>query len=580
MKALIAALLATLAAPLLSDPVRAEPVEAPGQERPLRLAGTAGRSGQASTSSGRLETSSPVPPKPPRLIIAISVDQFSADLFAQYRNRWTGGFARLLNGVVFPSAYQSHAATETCPGHSTILTGMRPAHTGIIANQWIDQAAPREDKTVYCAEDERVAGSTHTSYTVSDRHLRVPTLGEWMKRANPAARVVSIAGKDRAAVMMGGHQVDELWWWDGKTYATYADHPTPPVVQRTRAAVAALLARSQAALPLPGWCKGQDRAIQAGTATVGQGRFERAAGDATAFRASPAADAAVLSLAAGLIQDMKLGRGPATDLVAIGASATDYVGHSYGTQGTEMCIQMDQLDQALGAFFDTLDGWGLDYEVMLTADHGAHDMTERQQQRAMAMESRLTPAASIADIGRAIGTALNLPGPILLSAESDVFIDRALPAAARARVQVEALRRFRALPQVAAALPRVEIAATPVPSGPPETWTLIERARASFDPERSGDILLLYRPRVTPIPEARPGYVETHGSPWDYDRRVPLLFWRKGMTGFEQPLSVETVDIMPTLAATIGLPVSGIDGRCLDLDPGPASTCPIASRTP
>ena len=68
--------------------------------------------------------------------------------------------------------------------------------------------------------------------------------------------------------------------------------------------------------------------------------------------------------------------------------------------------------------------------------------------------------------------------------------------------------------------------------------------------------------------------METHGSPWDYDRRVPILFWRKGMTGFEQPLSVETVDIVPTLAATIGLPVSGLDGRCLDLDPGAASTCP------
>ena len=84
---------------------------------------------------------------------------------------------------------------------------------------------------------------------------------------------------------------------------------------------------------------------------------------------------------------------------------------------------------------------------------------------------------------------------------------------------------------------------------------------------------MLLKPRVTTIEEPRPGYVETHGSPWDYDRRVPILFWRKGMTGFEQPLSVETVDIAPTLAATIGLPMTGVDGRCLDLDPGPADTC-------
>lgn len=57
---------------------------------------------------------------------------------------------------------------------------------------------------------------------------------------------------------------------------------------------------------------------------------------------------------------------------------------------------------------------------------------------------------------------------------------------------------------------------------------------------------------------------------------MPILFWRKGMTGFEQPLSVETVDIMPTLAAQIGVPIADPkpDGRCLDLDAGHDSSCP------
>jgi hypothetical protein len=42
----------------------------------------------------------------PRLLVAIPIDQFPADLFAEYRNRFTGGFARLLDGAVFPSGYQ------------------------------------------------------------------------------------------------------------------------------------------------------------------------------------------------------------------------------------------------------------------------------------------------------------------------------------------------------------------------------------------------------------------------------------------------------------------------------------------
>lgn len=516
----------------------------------------------------------------PKLIVAISVDQFAADLFQQYRNRFTHGFARLLNGAVFPSGYQSHAATETCPGHSTILTGMRPAHTGIIANNWVDQSLKLDDKILYCAEDETVPGSTHDNYTVTDHHLKVPTLGEMMKAADPRTRSVSVAGKDRAAVMMGGHKVDEIWWWRDqkndptKTFVSYAGRAEPPVVTRTKRAVAALIAQPQAALALPGWCKPLDRPTNFGAQTLGQGRFERKAGDTTAFKASPAADAAVFALAAGLIQDMKLGQGPATDIIDIGASATDYIGHATGTQGTEMCIQMDQLDQSLGGFFETLDSWGLDYEVVLTADHGGHDAVERQQARAMPMEAHVAPTADIKTVAAAIAADLKLTGPVLLAAEGDIYIDRALPPATRAKVLTEAAKRFAAMPQVAAAFPRAQIAATPMPVGPPETWTLIERARASFDATRSGDLLVLLKPRVTTVEKPAPGYVETHGSPWDYDRRVPILFWRKGMTPFEQPLSVETVDIAPTLAATIRLPVKGLDGRCLDLDPGPASTCP------
>ncbi len=558
-RSLIAALLATAA---LAGPVAAQTAS------PLPQSTAPAPAPQATTP--------PPPPFPaaaPKLIVAISVDQFSADLFAQYRNHYTGGLARLLTGAVFPSGYQSHAATETCPGHSTILTGYRPAHTGIIANNWIDQRVGRPDKTVYCSEDERVAGSSHESYTVSDMHLKVPTLGERMKAASPAARVVSVAGKDRAAVMMGGHKVDELWWWDGKTYVTYAGRTIPPVIQRTRDAVAALIARPQAALPLPGWCKPVDRSIAVGDQMLGQGRFVRAAGDTRAFRTSPAADAAVLAMAAGFVQDMKLGRGAATDLIAIGLSATDYIGHALGTQGAEMCIQMNELDQSLAGFFAVLDETGVDYEVMLTADHGAHDMTERQQQRAMPMEAHVAPEVLAPTVGAAIGHDLGITGPVLLGTEGDIYLSNTLTPAQRTRVLAEAIRRYTALPQVAAVLTGAQIAATPMPTSPPETWTLPERARASYDPQRSGDLLVLLKPRVTTIEKPSAGYVETHGSPWDYDRRVPILFWRKGMTGFEQPLSVETVDIMPTLAATIGLTVSGQDGRCLDLDPGPADSC-------
>jgi hypothetical protein len=519
------------------------------------------------------------PPERPRLIVAISVDQFSADLFAQYRQHFTGGLRRLSNGIVFPAGYQSHAATETCPGHSTILTGARPARTGIIANNWYDQGAGREDKYIYCSEDERVPGSTSERYTVSPWHLRVPALGDLMRRADPRARVVAVAGKDRAAIMMGGHDPNARWWWGGESFVSHAGAAEPASVRAINARVAEALARAREPMTLPDLCEARSRAIAVPgrETTVGAGRLAPAPGDRNAFRASPDFDAAILDLARAMRDDMRLGQGPQTDLLAIGLSATDYVGHSLGTNGSEMCIQLLALDRILGDFFQALDRAGIDYAVMLTADHGGIDLPERSQQQGGA-GARVDPALTARTMGETLGRRLRLQGRVLFGdgAFGDMYIDRALPPRTRARVLAEAVAAYRVHPQVAAVFTRAEIAATPSPSGPPDGWALIQRARASFDAERSGDFLVLLRPRVTPIATPGATYVATHGSPWDYDRRVPILFWRRGMTGFEQPLSAETVDIMPTLAALIGLPLApgSVDGRCLDLLTGPETSCP------
>ncbi|UZW53797.1 alkaline phosphatase family protein [Sphingobium sp. JS3065] len=521
------------------------------------------------------------PSTPPKLIVAISVDQFSADLFSEYRQYYTGGLRRLTEqGIVFPRGYQSHAATETCPGHSTILTGSRPSRTGIIANSWFDLGAARADKLVYCAEDETQPGTSSADYQASPVHLRVPTLGGRMKVANPATRVVSVAGKDRAAIMMGGATADQVWWLGGpKGYVSYKGVATPPLVAKVNEVMAQRLAEGNPGFELPPQCASKDFPVRAGALTVGTGRFAREAGDYKAFRVSPEQDAMTLAFAAVAIENMALGKQAQTDIISIGLSATDYIGHAYGTEGTESCIQVDRLDRELGAFFDRLDKDGLDYAVVLTADHGGHDLPERHRLNAMPMEQRVDKALTPKALSVTIAEKTGITGKTLIWGDGpagDLYFDRGLTAAQRARVETATLALLRAHPQVQTVFTRAEIAATPSPSGPPESWSLIQEARASFDPQRSGDLLLLLKPRVMSIPEAAVmGYVATHGSPWDSDRRVPILFWRKGLTHFEQPLGVETVDILPTLAALIKLPVpkDQIDGRCLDLIAGDGDSC-------
>lgn len=515
---------------------------------------------------------------PPQLVVAISVDQFSADLFNEYRATFTGGLKRLSSGVVFPRAYQSHAGTETCPGHSTILTGARPSRTGIIANSWIDQSVSRPDKTIYCVEDEREPGSSSKTYVASLLHLRTPTLGDRMKQADPEMRVVSVAGKDRAALLLGGGSADQLWWIGPEGFATLAGRRAPARVDEANAAFAAALATPRAGVPLQAQCEARDLAVDIGDGKVlGRGRFAREAGDFLGLRATPEYDAMVLNLAGLLTEDLGLGRRGHTDLLALGLSATDYIGHTFGNGGAESCLQLAALDQALGAFFDRLDGLGVDYVVMLTADHGGHDLPERHRQNAMPHEARIAADLYPAALSAALTHETGLAGPLVLAPEpvGDLYIASALTGGDRARVEALLIERLSAHPQILRVFKRDEIAATPLATSAPDDWTLIERVRASFDPERSGDLFVVAQPWVTQESDAGKRYIAMHGRPFDNDRRVPLMFWRQGLRGFEQPLAVETVDIAPTLAALVGLVVEPdeMDGRCLDLLAGPANSC-------
>jgi predicted AlkP superfamily pyrophosphatase or phosphodiesterase len=523
----------------------------------------------ATQSAGQAST------QPPKLLVVISVDQFSANLFDEYRPQFTDGFARLASGTVFRNGFQSHAATETCPGHSTILTGDHPSRTGIIGNTWIDQSISRSDKSVYCVEDETAPGSSSIAYKVSPKHLLVPTLGELMKSKWPGSRTVAVSGKDRAAVMMSGQRPDQRWYWTGKTFDTDLSAATiPQTVAKARVAIAAALAQPMPPLQPSPYCQGKERqvAIGGGGKPVGTGHFGRAAGDMNAFRASPEIDGDTLAIAAGLVDEMQLGKRTDPDLLAISLSATDYVGHTYGTEGEEMCLQLTELDRELGDFLEVLDSRGIDYAVTLTADHGGKDIPERERLAGVSDAARVDPALGAATMGKKLVAQLGLPGGPGLLGENygDIYLDARLRPSERTRLLKAAVAAYKAHPQVEAVFTARQIAATPVPTSPPETWSLLQRVRASYRAGRSGDFYVILKRDVTPIADTS-RYIATHGSVWDYDRRVPILFWRPGSTaGTTIEHTAETTDILPTLASMIGLPVQSgsIDGHCLKDVPG------------
>jgi len=521
------------------------------------------------------------PSGPPRLIVAISVDQYSADLFAQYRSTYRFGLARLQKGAVFPAGYQSHAATETCPGHSTLLTGVHPARNGIIANNWYEPAGPRGAKPVYCAEDDRDPASSAKNPVVSAYHLKVPTLGEYLKSASPASRNVAVSAKDRAVMMMGGNHIDAAYWWKGAGFVTLSGRALSPAVTKQNALVTATLAKGAKPLAAPANCAAANHSVAVGKGSTGTGAFALAKNKPDAFRISPRMDGATVDLANALVDEMKLGKGAATDVLSVSLSATDYIGHATGTGGLEMCIQMAELDKNIGRLLDHLDKAGIDYLVVLSADHGGLDTPERADQQAYPAAVRADASLMPDALSKAVSAKTGITvatGPLLIADGpfGDFYVNRALAADKRAQVVTALVSIAKASPQIAAVFTSDELAKTPMPAGNPQDWTLKDRARASYDPARSGDVVILLDRAVTPIPEAMPGaFIATHGSAFDYDRRVPMLFWRRGMSNFEQPQPVETVDIAPSLAAILGLkvPEGSFDGRCLDLDGGAGNTC-------
>lgn len=514
----------------------------------------------------------------PKLVVAIAVDQFSADVFTEYRPLYRAGLKRLASGAVFPKGHQSHAATETCPGHSTILTGMRPARTGIIANDWQDPLLPRtvngkETFAVYCVDKPGPAGSSADKPVISPDALLVPTLGDRMKARDPATQVVSIAGKDRSAVMLGGHHADLTLWWTQAGFVTYPGKESS-IPKEIGGKVNANVRKSYgrpSVLKLPPACASKSRETKV-TDEISIGTLKNLPANSKRWRATPALDAFTVDAALAAVKSFNLGGKHSIDLLAVSFSGTDYAGHYYGTEGAEMCTQQLALDQSIGRLLAGLDKTGIPYVVAMTADHGGIDTTERNKQRGVTEAARLDTNLLAANVSIAIQKQLpGLPKPVLLGGlefANDVYLNAAIPADRRAGVLHATAQHYRNHPQVAAVFTKEELIAAEAPSGPVDEWTLLQRAKASFNSQRSGDLVVLLKPYISLYSLPRnvdTDYTASHGSPWGYDRRVPLVFWWKGIVGFEQPVAVETVDLAPTLAKLIGLdvPAGEFDGRAL-----------------
>ena len=86
----------------------------------------------------------------------------------------------------------------------------------------------------------------------------------------------------------------------------------------------------------------------------------------------------------------------------------------------------------------------------------------------------------------------------------------------------------------------------------------------NFHAKRSGDIYVVFEPNWFINDFDGLIVASTHGSPWNYDTYVPIVFAGAGLSAQKIDRRVHTIDIAPTLSAFLNLkPPSGAAGQPL-----------------
>lgn len=524
--------------------------------------------------------------KPPKLVVVISIDQFRADYIRRLNDLFlpartstgVGGFNYLLaNGAAYLDCRYDHFPTYTGPGHAAILTGTGPANNGIVGNVWFDR---EKDKNVYCVEDpsEKVVGAAPTSKArpMGPANLKSSTVGDELKLATAGnSKVVTIAIKDRASILLGGHKQDVALWFDeaeGRWISSTAyakDGKLPEWVEAiNRERIPARAAGKVWKVGVSKQALNRSFASRnpgdIGYGTVFPHQLSNEVDKAIRqFTFTPWANFFVLQSAAKAVKAEKLGQREFTDLLAINLSTNDYVGHQFGPYSPEALDLTVETDKALSEFFNQLDktvpGGLNEVVIALTADHGVSPVPED----AGAFNipgGRIVESELIEKVNEALDQAYGKRDWFLHKKAKVAFVEPYLylsNAAMKAAVDEKKAPNFAAIRRTAAQavqkVPGIYWAATldDILSGSLPATEISHLMTTAVYPALSGDVLVIQKPFN--LIEGKDGTGTSHGTPWAYDLQVPMLICGGGVKKGIHTQRVAVQDLAPTISQILGI---------------------------
>lgn len=508
--------------------------------------------------SAWLPAQAPTWAAPPKLVVGIVVDQMRVDYIYRYWDNFgEGGFRRMVTEGSFQrEAHYNYVPTYTAPGHASVYTGTTPSRHGIVTNHPYRREL---HGTYYIAKDTTVqpVGTNNQRAQRSPYQLLASTLADELElRTDRKAHTVGVALKDRSAIMPMGRTGDAAYWYVGGEEGRFVTSSwyrkdLPTWLQEFNAQGLAakyleqtwdlLLPRGRYHSPLP-----DDNPYELPLAEgirpalpVDLGALRAAGNDLGLLSYTPWGNTLTTDLAIAAIEGEAMGADEVTDLLAVSYSSPDELGHLMGPRALEVEDMYIRLDRELARLFTYLDqrvGKG-EYTVFLTADHGGVDVP--------AYLRDLKGGAGYTSLGqlqqwleaRGFGEALDKvrAGQIFLKGDAPAGTDRAM---------ADSLAHH---PEIACALAGSRLREMG------ELHGLGQYMARGYMPQRSGDVLFLMRPGYLEEEYGDGGKGTSHGTAWNYDTQVPVLFFGKGVARGEVLRRTSITDVAPTVSAIVGM---------------------------
>lgn len=514
----------------------------------------------------------------PKLVVTIVVDQLKYDYLTQWSDRFSeAGFNKIQReGFSFHNQNYNYMPTNTGPGHATIFTGANPNHNGIIGNSWYVKSVKSK---VNCVGDDffKILNEPD-SKGKSPGRLLMDSYSSLYGTKHPESKSVSISLKDRGAILPGGKNSNGTYWLSKKTgefiTSSYYTSILPSWVTEFNTPNKSdiyLKETWETKHPLDSYSNYASDENEFEESILPNGRtsfpykmsevFEKHGYEGIFY--SPFGNDILLDFAHEALINEQLGKDSVTDFLNLSFSSTDYVGHNFGPEGVETEDVFIRFDQNLAELIDLLNeevGEG-NYLLVLTSDHGVAKIPNRFTAseevhyfngKAL-LDSANTIVQSLSSTSDKVRLIENFSNNQLFF-NTELIDSLGLDSRSLANELKEKLIDF---PGVAHVYSREEMKY----SQNLDSMGLF--IKEGVNSTRSGDVMVIVKNGwLSDYYEEKGG--TDHGSPWDYDTHVPLIFYGWSIKpGSSNNISYPK-DIAPTIFHLLGEDNSqNFEGRIL-----------------